>query len=62
MDRPQIEDSDSDSDRVDLLIKISWTKKKLSAEALFCQKDFEKAMEGYEAAAEAANDQRAGRF
>jgi hypothetical protein len=57
MDRPQIEDSDSD--RVSPPIEISWTKKKTSAEGLFRQNVFDKAMEGYAAAAEAAIDQKA---
>jgi hypothetical protein len=41
---------------------MSWTEKKSSAEAFFRQNDFEKAMGGYAAAAEAANDQKAGGF
>jgi hypothetical protein len=39
--------------------KMSWTEKKSSAEALFHQDDFEKAMERYNAAGKAASDQNA---
>jgi hypothetical protein len=39
---------------------MSWTEKKSSAEVLFRRNDFEKAMEGYAAAAEAATEQNAG--
>jgi hypothetical protein len=39
---------------------MSWTDKKKFAEDLFRQNDFEKAMEGYAAAAKAATEQNAG--
>jgi hypothetical protein len=45
-----------------LLDKMSWTENKKSAEALYRQADFHKAMEGYAAAAAAANLQKAGGF
>jgi hypothetical protein len=47
------------SDIFFLEFKMSWTHKKSSAEALYHKNDFEKAMEGYAAAAAAAIDQNA---
>jgi hypothetical protein len=45
-----------------LSITMSWSEKKSAAEVFFRQNDFEKAMKGYAAAAEAAIDQAAGRI